>query len=413
MPRLLTSPGRRKTQISDHQCGGRVRRKLCRAGSRTPARLLPSSAAPSPRSICRARPITSLILGVNPRPSRIFGGRTSDAQEPARLRRGVRGTTAAATTTTAGAAGGCWCPPTSTPMATTTSCGATTMAPSRSGAARRYQQRPLDLQSGRRACRAARRRHRRFRRQRRQRYPLAGRRRRRFRPGDNGRAGDAQTLAGAGVVPAGWRSCREEDRRLRRQRPRRHSLAERQRGGLDLGPTAISTTRTGSPIPARCRRAGTIAGVGDFDGNGHDDRILWQNDNGAVSIWDNGSINIAHWIAESWSRCRRAAAYSSASAISTAAAATISCWQNTNGAASIWDNGNIADAHWISRPEGRCPAPSISSALVTMTATATTTFLWPEPSNTDTLTIWNNGQSATAHAAAAAGVVSRRDWHVV
>ena len=32
-----------------------------------------------------------------------------------------------------------------------------------------------------------------------------------------------------------------------------------------------------------------VAGTGDFDGNGNSD-ILWQNDNGTVSIWDNGQI---------------------------------------------------------------------------------------------------------------------------
>ena len=35
---------------------------------------------------------------------------------------------------------------------------------------------------------------------------------------------------------------------------------------------------------------------GDYDGNGQSD-ILWHNDNGAVSIWDNGQIGGAHIIA--------------------------------------------------------------------------------------------------------------------
>ena len=48
-----------------------------------------------------------------------------------------------------------------------------------------------------------------------------------------------------------------------------------------------------------------IVGTGDFDGNGRTD-ILWQNDNAAVSIWDNGLIGGAHiisnagWVASSW-----------------------------------------------------------------------------------------------------------------
>ena len=39
-----------------------------------------------------------------------------------------------------------------------------------------------------------------------------------------------------------------------------------------------------------------ITGTGDFDGNGQSD-ILWHNSNGAVSVWDNGQIGGAHIIA--------------------------------------------------------------------------------------------------------------------
>jgi hypothetical protein len=35
------------------------------------------------------------------------------------------------------------------------------------------------------------------------------------------------------------------------------------------------------------------AGIGDFDHNAHDD-ILWQDTNGAVTIWDNGRPSGAH-----------------------------------------------------------------------------------------------------------------------
>jgi hypothetical protein len=36
-----------------------------------------------------------------------------------------------------------------------------------------------------------------------------------------------------------------------------------------------------------------IAGTGDFDANGHSD-VLWRNDDGSTSIWDNGQIGVAH-----------------------------------------------------------------------------------------------------------------------
>ncbi len=40
----------------------------------------------------------------------------------------------------------------------------------------------------------------------------------------------------------------------------------------------------------------TIAGKGDFDGNGRDDILGVKND-GTVSVWDNGQLSGAHWIA--------------------------------------------------------------------------------------------------------------------
>jgi hypothetical protein len=37
--------------------------------------------------------------------------------------------------------------------------------------------------------------------------------------------------------------------------------------------------------------------VGDFDGNGKAD-ILWQNDTGALAVWDNGTPAGGHIIAD-------------------------------------------------------------------------------------------------------------------
>ena len=59
---------------------------------------------------------------------------------------------------------------------------------------------------------------------------------------------------------------------------------------------------TGDTMKARVH----ITGTGDFDGNGQSD-ILWHNSNGAVSVWDNGQIGGAHIIANPGivARCRR------------------------------------------------------------------------------------------------------------
>jgi hypothetical protein len=45
-----------------------------------------------------------------------------------------------------------------------------------------------------------------------------------------------------------------------------------------------------------------FAAIGDFDGNGRDD-ILWRNDEGTLSVWDNGEAANAHnptTIASDW-----------------------------------------------------------------------------------------------------------------
>jgi hypothetical protein len=45
-------------------------------------------------------------------------------------------------------------------------------------------------------------------------------------------------------------------------------------------------------VPTSCR----IASTGDYYGNGRAD-ILWRNDDGRVSIWDDGQISTAHVLA--------------------------------------------------------------------------------------------------------------------
>jgi hypothetical protein len=85
--------------------------------------------------------------------------------------------------------------------------------------------------------------------------------------------------------------------------------------------------------------------TGDFDGNGHSD-ILWRNDNGMVSIWDNGQIGGAHVIsgagvvASTW--------HFAGTGVFDGNGRDDILWRNDNGAASIWDNAQIGSAHIIS-----------------------------------------------------------------
>src|SRR4029077_15720105 len=74
----------------------------------------------------------------------------------------------------------------------------------------------------------------------------------------------------------------------------------------------------------------------DFDGNAHSD-ILWRNDNSAASIWDYGQIGNAHIIS---------GAGAVASSWHIAGTGDFDgnghgdiLWVNDNGMASIWDNG--------------------------------------------------------------------------
>lgn len=149
-----------------------------------------------------------------------------------------------------------------------------------------------------------------------------------------------------------------------------------------------------------------IVGTGDFQGNGSDD-ILWQNDNGTVSLWDNGQINSAHWLSNP------GAVASTWHVVGTGDfdgnGQDDILWQNGNGAMSIWDNGQINGAHIIS---GAGVVPSGWHVLGTgdFDGNGKDDILWQNDNGA--VSIWDNGQISGAHIVAGAGAVPA-DWHML
>ncbi len=148
-----------------------------------------------------------------------------------------------------------------------------------------------------------------------------------------------------------------------------------------------------------------IAGKGDFDGNGQGD-ILWRNDNGAASIWDDGAIANAHIISaagvvpNSW--------HISGTGDFDGNGHGDILWRNDNGAASIWDNGQIANAHIISDP-GVVPNSWHIAGTGDFDGNGHDDILWRNDNGA--VSIWDDGQIVNAHIISDAGVVPN-SWHI-
>jgi hypothetical protein len=149
-----------------------------------------------------------------------------------------------------------------------------------------------------------------------------------------------------------------------------------------------------------------VVGTGDFDGNGHKD-ILWRNDNGSVSIWDNGDINAAHIVSgagvvpNSW----RAAATGDFDGNGRSDIV----WRNDSGAVSIWNNGDINGAHIVANA-GVVPKTWHIAGTGNFDGVGGTDILWWNDNGS--VSIWDNGNINSAHIIANAGVVPA-GWHIV
>jgi hypothetical protein len=143
----------------------------------------------------------------------------------------------------------------------------------------------------------------------------------------------------------------------------------------------------------------------DFDANTHSD-ILWHNDNGTNSVWDNGQIAGAHWISDpglvpaTWHIAGKGDFDGNGQGDI--------LWRNDNGAASIWDGGQIGNAHIISAA-GVVPNSWHISGTGDFDGNHNDDILWRNDNGA--VSIWDNGQIGGAHIIAAAGVVPN-SWHI-
>jgi len=143
----------------------------------------------------------------------------------------------------------------------------------------------------------------------------------------------------------------------------------------------------------------------DFGGDGHSD-ILWQNDNGTVSIWDSGQIAAAHIVAAAgvvpggWH-------IAGASDFDGNGTADI-LWQNDNGAMSIWDNGQIGGAHVVVNP-GVLPSGWHIAGTGDFDGNGHADILWQNDNGA--VSIWDSGQIGGAHIVANAGLLPS-GWHI-
>ena len=143
----------------------------------------------------------------------------------------------------------------------------------------------------------------------------------------------------------------------------------------------------------------------DFNADGKGD-ILWHDDSGAVSIWDSGQIANAHWISNP-------GVVPSSSQIAGAGdfdgnGQTDILWHDDNGAVFIWDNGQASSAHTVSAA-GVVPSSSHIVGTGDFDGNAHVDILWHD--NNGAVFIWDNGQASGTHTVAAAGIVPN-SWHI-
>ena len=144
-------------------------------------------------------------------------------------------------------------------------------------------------------------------------------------------------------------------------------------------------------------------GQSDFGGNGQDD-ILWYRDNSTASIWDDGQIGNAHFVGTGvpldWHVAGKGDFDGNGH--------DDILWYRDNTTVSIWDNGQIGGAHIIA-DAGVVPSNWHIAGTGDFDRNGHDDILWYRDNGA--VSIWDNGQIGGAHIAADAGVVPS-GWHI-
>ncbi|MCA6121865.1 M10 family metallopeptidase C-terminal domain-containing protein [Bradyrhizobium sp. WSM 1704] len=142
----------------------------------------------------------------------------------------------------------------------------------------------------------------------------------------------------------------------------------------------------------------------DFDGNGHDD-LLWVNDSGVVSVWNDGQLSGAHWIAPAGT-IANGWHFAGLGDFNDNGRSDI-LWVNDNGKVSIWDDSQVSAAHIIA-PAGTISSDWHFAGTGDFDGNGRSDILWVNDNGK--VSIWDNGQLAGAHIIAPAGTIAG-GWH--
>jgi Ca2+-binding RTX toxin-like protein len=143
----------------------------------------------------------------------------------------------------------------------------------------------------------------------------------------------------------------------------------------------------------------------DFNGDNHSD-ILWRNDNSAASIWDSGQIGNAHIISNAGDVPNSWHIVGTGDFDDNGHSDIL--WHNDNGANSIWDNGQIGGGRIISNAGDVASSWHIVGAG-DFDGNGHSDILWHNDNGANL--IWDNGQIGSAHIISNAGDVAS-SWHI-